>query len=197
MTLLNAWTHGKRGYLATDTAILDIAQGGKAIGFGSKVFHGADWPALVGVSFIGGAIEWVVEAFALTPPKNIKGLQRAMSAACGHAVAKSKEHGAPNAEYRLLAVAWCARARKPRIFMCSSCDEAAHGFGAPHEVVELDFFFSNGVETDEVQDAMQRLKKGQDIDASNLWEAQRCARFDRGDTGASYDHVPVGGKGAP
>lgn len=186
MTLINAWTHGKVGYLMTDTAIIDFADGGKAIGFGSKIFHGANWPAIVAVSYAGGLMQFAIPTFVENEPKNLKSLVKLLPLACKNATAKAREHGSPNPFYSLVVVAWCARTKRPRIFTCANHDYLAKAYA----VRELNYFFGNGIASPAVLAAAEKLDEGKPLDLDrdlvDLCEAQRAEPF------VGFDNRPTG-----
>ncbi|MEH6789661.1 hypothetical protein [Parasphingorhabdus sp.] len=178
MTVINAFKQGKVGYMFTDTAHVDTNTG-QVLAFGSKAFLAANFPAIVGATLIGGHLPFLINDFVADPPKNVRALQRKLPTACKHFIEKAKLHGSDDPFVRLIAMAWCSRTKSIRIFYCSNT--ADEGFADAFEVVELDFFFGTGVNTPEVQAAMDKLNRrepvGGDDEMIKLMDAQRRAPF--------------------
>lgn len=178
MSALNAFKTAKTGYIYTDTAHLN-SDSGKVVAFGSKAFTAANWPAVVGATFSGGVMPFLIDFFVASPPKNLPALRRMLPAACRRFVELSKLEGNPDPYVRLVAVAWCKRTQSMRMFYCSTHDSGP--LGKAYNPVEIDFFVSTGVGIPTVEAAMETLKRGGTLDPDRqmieLMEAQRKAPF--------------------
>ncbi|MEL7737509.1 hypothetical protein AAG614_03940 [Citromicrobium bathyomarinum] len=177
MSVLNAWKNGNVGVMYSDTAHVDCATG-RLVGIGGKAFFAATWPAVVGGTFQGGVIDWLAEPFSENPPKNLKALTRLMPVACHHFCDRSRAAGATIQPYvRAVALAWCARTKRVRIFHCASEPE----FTTPFTVAELDYFIGTGANLPETLAIASKLSEREHVEtteALELLEAQRRAPFE-------------------
>lgn len=177
MSVVNSWREGKVGLLYTDTAHVSVDTG-KVAAFGSKAFTCANFPAVIGVTFVGGVLPWIIEPFADAPPKNVASLRKMMPEASRLFLDRARANGAQGASIRAIAVVWCSRSRRIRIFHCSSI----HELGAKLQTQEVDYFLGSGCEAvSPLRKVIGSLRRGVpiggDCAAIRIMDAQRRASF--------------------